>query len=130
MTDFDSFELKLAETDFQKQFISTLPLYYHPKFNLRKTLTNILRKYLSKTLALQFVTQSNSNNKVKKVFKGTKMYMCMLATISKTHTEERTLDLLTEKTFLSELGNVFPNAKDWEGRVRVQKNKNNATPED
>ena len=52
--------------------MSSLPLLYEREFISRKAVTNILNKYLSQNIALEFTAIRPSG--MKAVFKDTKMY--------------------------------------------------------
>ncbi|XP_051157263.1 uncharacterized protein LOC127279136 [Leptopilina boulardi] len=111
---FKDFELKLQEADFRQKFSSVLKINFDPKLNVRKSVTNILRKVLSKSVALQFVTSKQTEGK--QLFKDTELFSLLLSVISSTHKEgKENKDAVTEKSLLKELSSVLPNAKDWDG---------------
>ena len=55
--------------------MSSLPLLYDRELISRKTITNVLKKYLSQNVALEFTAIRPSGTKA--IFKDTKMYKCM-----------------------------------------------------
>ncbi|XP_043462006.1 uncharacterized protein LOC122498377 [Leptopilina heterotoma] len=112
MEDFEKFEESLLSNDFKVKFESSLSMHFDSTLNTRKTITNILKKYFSKNLALNFVAMKVTGDK--KIFKNTMMFTSMLNAISDTHKDHLGAPIV-EGTFLNELKNVLPNVKDWEG---------------
>ncbi|XP_043474392.1 uncharacterized protein LOC122506342 [Leptopilina heterotoma] len=120
---FDDLEAKLGKVDFMRNFSGTVTIYFDPNLNVRKSITNLLKKLLSKELALQFVTSKPTEGK--RVFKDTNLCKTLFSAIASSHKEgKENKDAVTLKSFLKELSAVFPNAKDWDGGRSNRKRKN------
>ncbi|XP_043471280.1 uncharacterized protein LOC122512384 [Leptopilina heterotoma] len=114
LEDFQKFDNDLeTKEEFKNQFIASLPQLFDPSLKIRKTITNILRTYLSKNVALQYVAMKKTKDKL--IFKKTSMITCIIAAMSTCHKDPLSGLFLNEQTFLAELKAVLPNAKDWEG---------------
>ncbi|XP_071653387.1 uncharacterized protein [Temnothorax longispinosus] len=84
--------------------------------NPTKSITNILKKIMTRELATQFTAIKKSTNK-ENIFKDQKAYLPIKKVIMNCHCDSNGKPI-TEQAFHVSLSAAFGNAKDWGGRVK------------
>ncbi|XP_015126385.1 uncharacterized protein LOC107047962 isoform X2 [Diachasma alloeum] len=114
LEEFDAFDEKLKTDDeFLNDFGQSLVVLFDRDERLTRTVTIILRRYLSRELAMKFTATKQSATKL--VFKETKFCSCMFDILSQLYNKDHRRLPMNEKRFYSTLSSIFPNAKDWDG---------------
>ncbi|XP_046747833.1 protein jim lovell-like isoform X2 [Diprion similis] len=120
--EFKDFDLRLKnDGDFCAKFVSTLEHLLEKE--IQKSITSILKSYVSRDLATSCTAIRRSNDKM--IFKGTKFNDCLFALICQYHRRERN-EPLTEKEYYQALSSCLSNAKDWHGFRSARKNQSAA----
>ncbi|XP_051159116.1 uncharacterized protein LOC127280265 isoform X2 [Leptopilina boulardi] len=116
-SDFQKLENCLESNSFSKEFKQSLLMLIDHDNVLSKTITNILRKYLSRDVAMSYVATKRTEGK--KLFKPTIFCKKMHDVIaSKMETERKEF---TDRAFYRALGVVLTNSKDWKGHRQLRK---------
>ncbi|KAK0087378.1 hypothetical protein PV325_001192 [Microctonus aethiopoides] len=106
LEDFDMFDEQIKnDKEFRQDFVQSLLVLFDREEKLSRTFANMLRRYLSRELAMKFTATKQSATKL--VFKDTNFCACMLDSMKGLS--------MNEKKFYQTLSSVFPNAKDWNG---------------
>ncbi|XP_051168684.1 uncharacterized protein LOC127286326 isoform X2 [Leptopilina boulardi] len=119
--DFERFDVTLAANPtLRAKFMSSLLDLFDRNHVATKTLVNIMKKYMSRDVALSYTAVKPVKDKY--VLKGTTFCKCIISVLLKNHIDKNTGIKATEHNLLSALGSVLANAKDWEGyRARRSK---------
>ncbi|XP_046489079.1 putative leucine-rich repeat-containing protein DDB_G0290503 [Neodiprion pinetum] len=123
---FDEFNSKLlSNKDFREAFMKSLVKLFDRDLIASKTLNNILKKYVSRKLAMRHTAMKRMPGKF--LMKDTAFFDCLLGVFASTH-RDKGGKFISESTFSSVLGNVLGNAKDWDGK-RNRKNRESVSDE-
>ncbi|XP_043266800.1 uncharacterized protein [Venturia canescens] len=117
--EFNKLNEEIATSEqFRKKLIRQILLSINKKTGLRRNMGQIIRKYMSRDLALSFTTSKAVTGK--HVFSESKLYLCLKDAVSSVFKEEDGANL-TEPTFKESVRIVFNNAKDWDGQGNIRK---------
>ncbi|XP_011315303.1 uncharacterized protein [Fopius arisanus] len=120
LEDFDAFDERLrTDAEFLSDFGHSLVVCFDRDDRLSRTITNVLRRHLSRELAMKFTATKLSPAKL--VFKETKFCACMFDILVQLYNKDVRRIPITEKRFYTTLSGIFPNAKDWDGYRSVRK---------
>ncbi|XP_043471615.1 uncharacterized protein LOC122504528 [Leptopilina heterotoma] len=112
---FETFNnnLKLNE-EYRTDFIASMyPLIDH-QLPLNRSLTDIIKKYLSKEICKRFTALRKVPNKL--VIKETEFCKCIQGIACKTFMDRSTMKLISERKFVQEFGRAFNQAKEWDAQ--------------
>ncbi|XP_051172338.1 uncharacterized protein LOC127288740 [Leptopilina boulardi] len=115
--DFQKLEKCFESNSFSKEFKQSLTMLMDHDNVLTKTIANILRRYLSRDVAVTYVAKKPTKDK--KLFKDTCFCKKMHDAIASKMERER--KAFTDKAFYQALGQVLTNSKDWEGHRQLRK---------
>ncbi|XP_043465636.1 uncharacterized protein LOC122500661 [Leptopilina heterotoma] len=122
--EFERFDVALASNaTLRAKFMASLLDLFDRNHVATKTLVNIMKKYMSRDVALSYTAVKPVKDKY--VLKGTTFCKCIISVLLKNHIDKNTGTKATEHNLLSALGSVLANAKDWEG-FRARRSKPNA----
>ncbi|XP_058796147.1 uncharacterized protein LOC131667015 [Phymastichus coffea] len=121
LCDFLMFDQILKENpDVRRDFMSMLPCLVDRHNLISKSTTNILRKFISRSVVMRFTVQKKISDKI--ILKDTQFCKCAVDVLMKMHRDNHS-DLVTEKDVFSAFGSSLNNAKDWDGYRSQRKEK-------
>ncbi|XP_071572094.1 uncharacterized protein [Temnothorax nylanderi] len=117
LDEFNDFEecLNLNE-DCKRDYFASLHFLADRHNNVTRSVTNMIKKYLSRELALQCTAQKQVEGKM--VLKNTLFCNAIIDVLTNKHGA-----IINEKDSYTALGNCLSNAKDWEGHRSQRRRK-------
>ncbi|XP_066584401.1 uncharacterized protein [Prorops nasuta] len=112
---FQLFDQRLKEdSEYRQEFKNSLPFYLDARNNVTKSITNIMKAFMNREVAIGFTAVKPQASK--KVLKHTEFCKCMLDAVIRYHTDEYG-GPITEKYVYKCIGTTLNNSKDWSRRV-------------
>ncbi|XP_043478139.1 uncharacterized protein LOC122508701 [Leptopilina heterotoma] len=117
-------KLLITNDTFKNHFEQSLYFHLDKENVLSRSITNVLKKILSRDIAMSFTASKLTEGK--KIFRGTPICKCLLDVLT-SHCKTKSVEF-SEKVFYQKLGLVLSNSKDWDG-FRQQRKKTVAEPD-
>ncbi|XP_051166377.1 uncharacterized protein LOC127284763 [Leptopilina boulardi] len=114
LSEFEQFDMILTvNPSVREKFMASLVDLFDGNFIASKSLLNIIKKYMSRDVALSFTAMKPIKDKL--VLKVTTFCKCVINVLLKNHFDKISGGKVTEAKLYSALGIILTNAKDWEG---------------
>ncbi|XP_071653190.1 uncharacterized protein [Temnothorax longispinosus] len=125
LENFMQFEENLKNKEFRQDFQHNLWKNIDTSTSLLKSLTNILKKYMSRDVAMAFTAVKKVDKK--QILKTTIFSSCIQNVVIEEYSTSNAHPPITDKMYYSTLGSILNNAKDWEGHRLMRQKKLNPT---